>query len=42
MFGVYQLSRFINFGHMVLLLTANCIVGDVLGQHLVNKRVAEY
>jgi hypothetical protein len=42
MFGVYQLSRFINLGHMAFLLAVNCIVGDVLGQHLVNKRVAEY
>lgn len=40
MFGVYQLSRFINLGHLVLLLLGNCIVGDVLGQFLVNKRVS--
>lgn len=40
MLGVYQLSRFITTGQLGLLITVNCIVGDVLGQYLVNKRVS--
>ena len=40
--GVYQFSRFITLRHMAILAGLNVIIGDILGQYLVNKRVSEY
>lgn len=40
--GVYQLSRFISTGQFAVLVLVNCIIGDVLGQYLVNQRVSKY
>lgn len=36
MLGVYQLSRFVTMKHMGALIVVNCIIGNILGQYLVN------
>jgi hypothetical protein len=40
--GIHQLTKFITLRAMGIIILANCIVGNILGQYLVNKRVSEY